>query len=94
MTVLEFMAEPMNHKCHQPANFNIFLLSRVTVLVTNPFMQYELQCLSTEEAPLVLTEQIAKLLTEATEKTGSSIEELIPVCLEHGLEMILKNSAT
>jgi len=94
MTVLEFMAEPMNHKCHQPANFNIFLLSRVTVLVTNPFMQYELQCLSTEEAPLVLTEQIANLLTEATEKTGRSIEELILVCLEHGLEMILKNSAT
>ena len=57
-------------------------------------MHYELQCLSTEEAPLVLTEQIAKLLTEATEKTGRPIEELIPVCLEHGLEMILKNSAT
>lgn len=76
----------MNHKYHQSANFNIFLLSIVTVLVTNPFMHYELQCLSTEEDPLVLT--------EATEKTGRSIEELILVCLEHGLEKILGNSAT
>jgi adenosyl cobinamide kinase/adenosyl cobinamide phosphate guanylyltransferase len=94
MTVLEFMAEPLNHKCHQPANFNIFLLSSVTILVTNLLMRSELHALSTEEVPLVLTEQIANLLTEATEKTGRSIEELILVCLEHGLEMILKNSAT
>jgi hypothetical protein len=94
MTDLEFMAAPMNHKYHQSANFNIFLLSHVTVLVTNSFMHSELHALSTEEVPLVLTEQIANLLTEATEKTGRSIEELIPVCLEHGLEMILKNSAT
>jgi hypothetical protein len=57
-------------------------------------MRSELHALSREEVPLVLTEQIANLLTEATEKTGRSIEELILVCLEHGLEMILKNSAT
>jgi cysteinyl-tRNA synthetase len=58
------MAAPMNHKYHQPANFNIFLLSLVTVLVTNSFMHSELHALSTEEVPLVLTEQIAKLEAE------------------------------
>lgn len=57
-------------------------------------MHAPIQCLSAEEVPLVLTEQITNLLTEAAEKTGKSKEEVILVCLEHGLERILKSSAT
>jgi hypothetical protein len=44
-----------------------------------------------EQIPLVLTEQIANLLTEAIDKTGKSKEEVILVCLEHGLEKMLEN---
>lgn len=50
------------------------------------------ESLLTEEVPLVLTEQIASLLTEVSDKIGKSREEVILACLEHGLEKILANS--
>jgi hypothetical protein len=88
------MAGSLDHKCRQAAIFStfpIFLLSCVTDLVTNPFVHPESQTLPEEQIPLVLTEPIADLLTEAIEKTGKSKEEVILACLEHGLERILGN---
>lgn len=57
-------------------------------------MHPETDNLSTEEVPLVLTEQIANLLTEASDKIGKPREEVILACLEHGLEKILTRANT
>lgn len=42
--------------------------------------------------PLSLTEEIERLLIEAAEKTGKSHDEILQLCLEHGLEKILLES--
>lgn len=39
---------------------------------------------------LTLSENMSALLAEATEKTGKSPEEILFLCLEYGMEQILR----
>jgi uncharacterized protein (DUF1778 family) len=44
--------------------------------------------------PLTLTEETEQLLREAAEKTGKTEEEILQLCLEHGIQKILEQRET
>jgi hypothetical protein len=47
-----------------------------------------------EIPPLSVTEELDQLLLEAAEKTGISQEEILQLCLEHGIHKILEGTET
>jgi hypothetical protein len=47
-----------------------------------------------ETPPLSVTEETEQLLREAAEKTGKTEEEILQLCLEHGIHKILEGAET
>ena len=47
-----------------------------------------------EIPPLSVTEELEQLLLEAAEKTGLCQEEILQLCLEHGIHKILEGAET